>query len=253
MLEVRGLSVCYGKNKALSDVSMCFEKGKFTSVIGKNGSGKTTLLSAAASLVRYSGEILVDGTDLARFSHLQRARKISLLPQNIQKVPFDALTLVSFGRNPYRESTKEAKKKAYEAMKTVGITHLANRRADLLSGGERQLCAFAMLLCQQTDLVLLDEPTSYTDIQNEASVMTHARKLCTQQNRTVVCVVHNLANAVHYSDNIAVLDSGSLVFCGSKKECLDNGIIEKTFDVRRYTAKTSGGEERIFFGKADEC
>lgn len=241
MLEVKKLSAYYGKNRVLYDINLTFEKGKFYAVIGKNSSGKSTLVSCIASLIKYDGEIYLSGKNLSEYSLSDRAKIISVLPQQVKCVPFTVRELVSFGRTPYGDIKSVGIEKADKAIKHTGIENLCNKKVNELSGGERQLSYFAMNFCQDAEFMMLDEPTANLDLGHEAKILTVAKSRCTE-GKTVICVLHNLSEAVRYADDIIILDKGNCVFSGTKSECLEKKIIEKNFGARRFD---SNGE--IFF------
>ena len=215
--------------------------GKFYCIAGKNSSGKSTFVSCIASLLKYSGSINLDGTDVSSFTDRERAKKICHLSQNVLPVPFTVQTLCSFGRNAYGENSAVVSEKVRQALDTMKISHLADKRVDELSGGEMQLSYFAMNLCQDSDIFLLDEPTSNLDIDREAQILSRAKELC-RCGKTVICVIHNLSAALKYADDILVLDGGRSIFSGSRNDCLEKCIIEENFGVKRY--ETDG---EIFF------
>lgn len=235
MLEVKNLSACYGRHKVLDNINLRFEKGMFYAIIGKNSSGKSTLVNCLASLMKYEGEIYLSGKKLSDHSLCDRAKKISILPQQVLPVPFTVYELISFGRTPYGDIKSVGKEKVNEAIKRAGIEKLCGKKVNELSGGERQLSYFAMNLCQNADVMILDEPTSNLDIEHEAKILSLAKERC-DNGKTVVCVMHNLSQAVKYADGIVILDGGKCVFSGSKDTCLEDMMIEKNFGVRRFDA-----------------
>lgn len=240
MLEVTNLSSGYHKTEVLHDINLFFEKGKFYAVIGKNGSGKSTLVDCISSVIKYDGSISFDGENIKGMSVSERAKRISLLPQQVLSVPFTVRELCGFGRNPYGDITT-SKDIIDKALETAGIFELADKKVNEISGGERQLCYFAMNLCQDSDIMILDEPVSNLDIEHEAKILSLAKEKC-NGGKTVICVMHNLSQAVRFADGIVILDKGKCVFFGSKETCLEKEMIEKYFGVRRFD---SDGE--IFF------
>ncbi len=233
MLEINRLTVHYGKKLALNDINLSLNKGAFFALVGKNGSGKSTLLRAIGSLLTYEGNISLDGYDVRKMTYCDRARKISYLPQSVERVPFSVKELVSFGRNPYVGQKEKAVLSANAAIKQAGIEYLQNKRVDEMSGGERQLCYFAMNLCQNASLMLLDEPTANLDLCHEAKILS-AVKDETNSGKTAIVSMHNLSEAIKYADEIIILDDGVCKFFGSKSKCLEKEAIETIFGVRRF-------------------
>lgn len=233
MIEVRNLSAFYGKQEALSGINLTFEKGKFYAVVGRNSSGKSTLVHCLSSLIKYDGEILLDGKNLKDYSPYDRAQRVSILPQQVLSVPFTVSTLVGFGRNPYGDIRTSGADKVTKAVQLTGISKLCDKKVNQLSGGERQLCYFAMNLCQDSDVMILDEPTSNLDVEHEAKILSLAKDRC-KKGKTVICVIHNLSQAIKYADDFVILDNGRNVFCGTKEDCLEKKMIEKHFGVRKF-------------------
>lgn len=241
MLEIKDLYAYYENKCVLEDINLCFERGRFYAVVGRNSSGKSTLMNCIMSIKKYDGSILLDSKDTALLSPRKRAEKISLLAQKVTETSFSVRELCGFGRSFTGESREITQMKVREALEKVGIVHLSDRSVNELSGGERQLSYFAMNVCQDAEIMILDEPSSNLDVGHEAHILSCAKKLCTE-GKTVICVIHDLSNAVRYADSVVVMDGGRCVFSGSRKECLDRQIIESTFKVRRFDC---GGE--IFF------
>ncbi len=230
MLEVKNLCVSYGKEKILDNINLTFEKGLFYAVLGRNGAGKSTLARSIMSLTSYDGQILLDGRNIAEYSPCERAKRISYLPQKLSAVPFTARELIGFGRTPYGDLKGKGGERVLSAMELLDISHLEKRRVNSLSGGERQLCYFAMNLCQDTDIMLLDEPNSSCDIVNEGQMFSVTKDKCLE-GKTAICIFHNLAYALKLADRLILLDKGSCVFSGTPKECKACGVLERVFGV----------------------
>ena len=247
MLEIMNLSCFYEKEQVLKDINLTFEKGTFTAVLGLNGSGKSTLLSCISSVKEYKGNIMLDGRNLKKIPCREKAKRISYLPQFVRKVPFTVEELVSFGRNPYGDIlTDSAKEKVRNSIDELSLFHIKEKRADKISGGELRLSYFSMLLCQDSDIMLLDEAGSGLDAKREEMLYSCAVKKCKEQGKTVISVIHNLSCAAEFADKIVIVEKGKVRFFGNRDECLEACAIEKNFGVKRYTA-LSGGCERIFF------
>lgn len=240
MIEIKKLNAFYSKHKALENINLLIENGKFHVVIGRNGSGKSTLIDCISGNRKYDGSVEYDGADIEKLSVTERAKKISLLSQQLQPVPFTVYELCSFGRNPHKD-LKNSGEKVISALEKADITHLSDKRVDELSGGERQLSYFAMNICQDSDTMLLDEPAANLDMEHEEKILSLAKDAC-QNGKTVICVMHNLSTAVKYADRIIVLDRGKCIFSGTKNKCLEENIIEKNFGVKRFDV-----QNEIFF------
>lgn len=246
MLELREVSVRYGKTKILENVSLKLRPHRLTVLVGRNGSGKSTLLACVNQQIPYTGEILEGEKNLALIPPRERAKTLAVLPQTLPAPHVTAYEMASFGRNPYLDFTGRLTEKDRQtvsaALEDVGAGDLAQRYVDTLSGGERQRIQLAMILAQNTPIALLDEPTAHMDQGCEASFLELLRELKQRKKKTFLVILHDLTLAAEYADDILVLDGGKVVFSGTKEACLEGEVIEKTFGVKRYTA-----EGKMFF------
>lgn len=245
MLEFHNLSVSVGKQHILQNVSFSLPAGKLSVLVGENGSGKSTLLSCVNQQYPYSGVILLNGQDIAKQSSICRAQSIGYLPQNLPFPHIKASEMVSFGRNPYLDFTGRLtaadKQMIQSALALADAAPLAQRYADTLSGGEQQRVALAMILAQDTPVLLLDEPTSHMDKRHEAAFLELLTRLRGQ--KTILVVLHDITTAVQYADHLIVLNNGKLAFQGSREECLLQEVLETNFQLKRYTFE----DGKIFF------
>ena len=239
MLNVKDLSVAYGKKTVLPPLSFALPRGSFTALLGKNGAGKSTLLSAIASLVPYTGKILLNGDDLASLSQNERAKRVSLLPQSLKAPPITVRELVGYGRSPhlsfpYRLDGAE-RERVEAALEKADMLPLAERLLPTLSGGERARAYLAMTAAQEAPLMLLDEPTASLDLSREGALMRTLSSLA-REGKTVLASMHDPSLAVRYADRILILaEDGSLAFFGAKEECLAASAIERAFSLSRHT------------------
>ena len=245
MLEIRNVSVSLGRREILHDVSLALPTGTFTALVGRNGCGKSTLLSCAAGLRSHEGTVLLRGEDLHRMTPRERAKHLALLPQTLSAPHMTVEELTGLGRSPYvdigRRFTQEDRDAVCRAMESAGVAELCHRFLDELSGGERQRAYLAMILAQETELLMLDEPTAHMDMGGGDAFLRQLQVL-KGEGRTLLVVMHDLAEAVRYADRLAVMDEGRILFEGSVERCLAEGVLERTMGVRRYTA-----EGRSFF------
>lgn len=243
MLEFKDVSLRLGGAPILDGISFRLRSGGLTALVGRNGSGKSSLLSCLDGLP-YRGTVLLGGEDLRALPHRRRARMAAVLHQDMPAPSLTVRELAAFGRQPYLDFTgrlREGDREAVErALGAAQVHDLAERRVDTLSGGERQRACLAMVLAQETELLLLDEPGAHLDKTWEASFLELLTGL---EGRTVLLALHDLDAAVRYARDILVLEEGKLIFSGSVEECLEKEVLEKTFRLRRYTAE----EGRIFF------
>lgn len=250
MLILRNLSVRLDETQILKDVSFTLRPHRLTALVGRNGSGKSTLLACVNQQIPYTGEIFEGEKNLALLSPKERAKQVAILPQILPAPHITAREMAAFGRNPYLDFTgrlTQKDKQAVEAaLKDANGENLADRYVDTLSGGERQRIALAMILAQNTPIALLDEPTAHMDQSHEAAFLQRLAELKKTRKKTFLVVLHDLSLAAEYADDMIVLDGGKLVFSGTKEDCLNQEILEKTFSLRRYTF-AENGENRIFF------
>lgn len=245
MIEIKDLTVKYGKKTVLDRICLTLSNERFTAILGKNGSGKSTLLSCISRQIKYSGEIFLDGKNIDTIGQKEYARSVSFLPQSLTKPAVTVKELTEFGRNPYtgldgRLSTED-NSIVEEALKITGMSEFSQRLLPTLSGGERQKAYLSMIIAQQANHILLDEPTTYMDICAQEEFI-ELIALLKQQKKSPTVVMHDLALAVRYTDDIAIMDSGKIVFFGSKEDCLKKEVIESVFSVKRINA-----DNNIFF------
>ena len=255
MLEIKNLCAGYGKISVLRDVTLSCESGKITTIIGINGCGKSTLLKSAVGLSDISsGEIVLDGNSVLHMRENLRAQKISYLAQGKNVPDITVENLVLHGRFPYLSYPRRYRScdraAALEAMKKMGIETLANRHLRELSGGMRQKVYIAMALCQETEVILMDEPTSYLDIDRQFKFADIMKSLA-NDGRTVVAVLHDIILALKISDRIAVMENGSIVFTGTPKEILTKKMIPRIFHVDIIPVICEGETEYVY-RKAEE-
>ena len=236
MLELRGIAAGYGGTPVLREVSFTVPKGSLTALIGPNGCGKTTLLRAAArQLPLLAGEILLDGRPVSSYGRTEFARKAAFMPQ-VRSVPaITAGALVAHGRFPHlgfsRRLRPEDRAAVQAAMEATGVADWANRDLRALSGGERQRVYLAMALAQDTDLILLDEPTTYLDPGRQFELLDLIASL-PGRGTTVVMVLHDLSHALRYSTQLLLLEQGRLVQRGMPEELYAGGQLDRVFSIR---------------------
>lgn len=250
MIDIKNLSFSVEKKRILSDVNASFNKGKICAIIGPNGSGKTTLIRLIGRLAEPdSGNISVEGKNLSEYRRKELARKIALLPQGRPVPNISVSSLVSHGRFPYldlsRKLTADDRKITERAMEITDTLPLMHRNVSELSGGERQRVYLAMLLAQDTPCVLLDEPTTYLDISHQFAVMEILRYM-RSEGKCVAVVLHDLALALKYCDQILLMSEGKPCFFGTPQETVASGSIEQIFGISCLKVKINGETEYIF-------
>ena len=250
MLEIKNLSVTKNKKEILQNVSFSVKPHTITAIIGKNGSGKSTLISCLTGECKHKGSIFFSDDDISLLSSKQRARLVSLLPQNLPAVPITVEKLVEMGRNPYTDIGKRLSEKDTEqiekAIESTGIINIRHKKLTEISGGERQKAYIAMVLSQNTRVIALDEPTTYMDVQVEKSFMELIRELKEKHKKTLLVVMHDLSRAVEIADNILILHDGKVRSFGKTQDVLQSRAIEELFGVTKYECDFDGEKNIIF-------
>ena len=236
MIELRDVFAGYEKKEVLKGASARFEKGSMVSVIGVNGCGKSTLLKTVLGILPVSGgEILIDGKKIGGMTRKEIARNTAYLSQGKSTPDMTVGQLVLHGRFPHLNYPRRYKEQdriiALKAMESMGVAGLADSPLYSLSGGMRQNAYIAMALAQETDYILLDEPTTYLDISHQLELMRTLRRLA-GSGKGVVAVMHDLPMAMTFSDRILLLNEGKIVCSDVPERVCETGIIEKIFGVR---------------------
>ncbi|MCR2821602.1 iron ABC transporter ATP-binding protein [Lederbergia panacisoli] len=235
MIQVRGLSKLYGKKHVVEDVTVDIQRGQITSFIGPNGAGKSTLLSMVSRLLDAdTGEVLVDKTNARGMKSNEFSKKVSILKQsNYMNVRLTIRELVSFGRFPYSKGrlTAEDKRKVDEALEYMALTDMEDAFVEELSGGQRQRAFIAMVIAQDTDYILLDEPLNNLDMKHSVQIMKILRRLVDELGKTVVIVLHDINFASVYSDRIVALKNGRVVKDGPTDEIIQSDSLREIYDM----------------------
>ena len=245
MIELTNLRAGYPGRVVLEDVTLSFPPGQVLALVGPNGSGKSTLLRTALGLIpRLGGDIRVDGDRLEDLTPRQLARRAAYLAQSRPVPNITAGRMVLHGRFPYlsypRRYRPEDHAIAQRALERTDALDLAQRSMPQLSGGQRQKVYLAMALAQDTETVLLDEPTTYLDVSHQQEVMATARLLASE-GKAVVAVLHDLCLAMRFAHRLAVLDGGRLQAAGTPEELCQSGILDRVFSVALRRVETEEG------------
>ncbi|QRY64393.1 ABC transporter ATP-binding protein [Gordonia sp. PDNC005] len=237
ILSAHGLSVGYNGDIVVADLDVDIAAGEVTTIIGPNGCGKSTLLRTLSKLLTpTAGQVRLDGVDLASLRPRDIARRLAMLPQNpIAPSGLSVLDLVSRGRSPYqswyRQWSSDDEEAVSRAMRLTSILELADRPVEDLSGGQRQRAWIAMTLAQDTDLVLLDEPTTYLDLAHAVDVLDLVDELRHDHGKTVVMVLHDLNLAARSSDHLIVMRDGVVLTRGTPAEVLTVDVLDDAFGL----------------------
>jgi iron complex transport system ATP-binding protein len=236
-LEARGITYGYHGRPVGTGLDLRIPDRSFTVVVGPNACGKSTLLRALSRLLRpTAGQVLLDGRDIATYPSKQVARRLGLLPQT--SLAPDGITvtdLVARGRFPYqsaiRQWSREDEQAVRDALAATRTTDLGGRLVDELSGGQRQRVWVAMVLAQQTPLLLLDEPTTFLDIAHQIELLELFGELNADHGHTIVAVLHDLNHAARYASHLVAMRDGGVVAQGSPNHILTEDLVREVFDL----------------------
>ncbi|CAG9607787.1 iron ABC transporter ATP-binding protein [Pseudoneobacillus rhizosphaerae] len=235
MIKVKALSKFYGKKSVVEDVTVDILPEKITSFIGPNGAGKSTLLSMVSRLLDAdTGEVLIDQTDVKKMKSNEFAKRVSILKQsNYMNVRLTIRELVSFGRFPYSKGrlTDEDEKIVNQSLEYMVLTDMQDRYLDELSGGQRQRAFIAMVIAQDTEYILLDEPLNNLDMKHSVQIMKILRRLVDELGKTVIIVLHDINFASVYSDQIVAMKDGKVVKNGPTKEIIQSDALKEIYDM----------------------
>ncbi|MBU9821224.1 Fe(3+) dicitrate ABC transporter ATP-binding protein FecE [Rahnella sp. BCC 1045] len=235
-LSAENLYAGYGNKSILNGLSVALPAGKITALIGPNGCGKSTLLKCFSRLLTpESGTLRLQGDDISRLHGRALARKLALLPQqHVAPEGIRVRELVGYGRSPWLNLWgrlgEQDHARVSRAMQETNIGDLAEKLVSELSGGQRQRVFLAMVLAQDTPLVLLDEPTTYLDISHQVELMNLLRRQ-NQQGKTVVAVLHDLNQASRYCDYLVMMAAGKIVAQGSPEAVMTPALLAQVFDI----------------------
>ncbi|WP_066175218.1 ABC transporter ATP-binding protein [Bacillus marinisedimentorum] len=236
-LETKQLTLSYGEANIIDALDLKIPKGEITVLIGSNGCGKSTLLRSLARLMKpKSGSVLLDGHAIASVSTKEIAKKLAILPQGPQAPEgLTVLQLVKQGRYPYQtwysQWSHEDEKIVQEALEATGMAELAERPVDSLSGGQRQRAWIAMTLAQETDTILLDEPTTYLDMTHQIEILDLLFELNERENRTIIMVLHDLNLACRYAHNLVALADRNVYRQGPPEEVMTSEMVRHVFNM----------------------
>lgn len=235
MIQVRELTKLYGKKQVVENVSVDIQQGQITSFIGPNGAGKSTLLSMVSRLLDAdTGEVVIDKTNTKKMKSNEFSKRVSILKQsNYMNVRLTIRELVSFGRFPYSKGRLNAEDEQMvdQAIDYMDLIDMQDSYLDELSGGQRQRAFIAMVIAQDTDYVLLDEPLNNLDMKHSVQIMKILRRLVDELGKTVVIVLHDINFASVYSDRIVALKEGRVVKDGPTEEIIQSAALKEIYDM----------------------
>ena len=251
MIVTSEVTKAYGPTAVVDGVSLTLPSGGITSIIGPNGAGKSTFLSMVSRLMAMDkGTVAVDGLDVTNTPSDVLARRLSILRQeNHMTARLTVRDLVSFGRYPYSKGrlTPEDKRHIEEAITYLNLTDLSERFLDELSGGQRQRAFVAMVLCQDTDYVLLDEPLNNLDMKHAMGMMKLLRKAANELGKTVVLVLHDINFASWYSDYIVAMKEGRVVNQGPAELMINPAVLSDIYDMDIKVHEIGGQRISLYY------
>ena len=252
MMEVRQLTFFFrGQSEpVLKNISFEIPEGKITSIIGPNGSGKSTLFRCLNGQYKpQKGEILLKGIPISRYSGKKRARHLAMVYQKHPQLSgITVRELVTTGRTPYgKENPRKNEEVVDEVLKQVDLIHLKDRYMNQLSGGQQQRVWLAQALAQEPELLLLDEPTTYLDIEYQLEMLKLLKKLNEEKGLTICLILHDLTQVLEISDQVIALKDGEMVAKGTAHEVLTKENIEELFRVKSEIFSTTNGQKFIHY------
>lgn len=251
MIQIDGVSKSYGAQRVVDNVTASIPAGGITSIIGPNGAGKSTLLSLMSRLLPLdAGAVSVNGLDISATPSRELARTLAILRQENQlSVRLSVRDLVGFGRFPHNGGRPTAADKAHieQAMDYLDLGSLADRFVDELSGGQRQRAFIAMVLAQDTEYLLLDEPLNNLDMKHSVQMMRTLRRLADDFGKTVVLVIHDINFASCYSDNILAMRDGQLISQGTPAQLMHSEVLRDVYDIHIRIEEIDGNRIGVYF------
>ncbi|NEQ27148.1 MAG: ABC transporter ATP-binding protein [Microcoleus sp. SIO2G3] len=236
-LTARKLSLGYSQTAIIQNLSLAIPAGKITALVGPNGCGKSTLLRGLARLLKPKhGQVCLDGADIFKLSTRSVAKRLAMLPQNpIAPEGLTVRDLVAQGRYPYQTWWQQwsdlDEKRVAEAIAKTDLSAYADHPVDQLSGGQRQRAWIAMTLAQDTEILLLDEPTTFLDLAHQMEVLELLHDLNRQEGRTIVMVLHDLNQACRYADYVVAMRRGEIYAQGKPTEVITPQVVRDVFEV----------------------
>ncbi|WP_145652342.1 iron ABC transporter ATP-binding protein [Bacillus paralicheniformis] len=235
MIEVRDIMKQFGEQTVVHPTTLTIQKEMITSFIGPNGAGKSTLLSIISRLIGMdAGKVLIDGKEISAYKSNDLAKKISILKQSNQiNIRLTVRELVSFGRFPYSQGRLSKEDWAYvdEAIDYMKLREIEHKHLDQLSGGQCQRAFIAMVIAQDTDYILLDEPLNNLDMKHSVEIMKLLKDLVENRGKTIVIVIHDINFASVYSDRIAALKNGRIVKEGPAEDIIQTPVLKDIYDM----------------------
>ncbi|QNK89890.1 ABC transporter ATP-binding protein [Sporosarcina sp. resist] len=237
-IQLQDIGISFGSKDVVTAFTATIKEGKITVLLGPNGCGKSTLLKAISNIVTpQTGKVLLGDTLISSLSAKNLAKKMALLPQVYDaSIRITVEELVEQGRYPHMGAIGMLRKQDHiaigKAMEMTSVNHLKNKLLDNLSGGERQRAWLALALAQDTPIILLDEPTTFLDIQHQLAMLELIKEINQKEQKTILLVLHDLNQALQYADEILLMKNGSLYIDGKPKKVLNAETIKDVYNVK---------------------
>ncbi|MDK4352202.1 ATP-binding cassette domain-containing protein [Enterococcus thailandicus] len=251
MIDLAGVNKAYQGKSVVDNINLTIQEQQLTAFIGPNGAGKSTLLSLVSRLVpKDTGEIYLDHNEVRTWKSNELAKKLAILRQsNELNLQITVRELVEFGRFPYTKGrlTQEDHQLVEEALKHLGLTKLTDQFVHTLSGGQLQRVYIAMVLAQDTDYILLDEPLNNLDMNFAVQIMQILKKLVTELGKTVVIVLHDINFAASYADEIVAMKEGQLFTQGKTNEIIQKAVLDELYEMDIRICEIEGRRFCLYF------
>lgn len=259
MIEVEHIKVGYNDTIIIDDLSVSLPRGKITTIIGPNGCGKSTLLKSIARILKVTeGAVFIDGKAIAETKSRDLAKKMAILPQTAEApAGLTVRELITYGRFPHQSRFGKLKQEDTEAidwaLAATNLTAFSDRPIEALSGGQRQRVWIAMALAQDTEIVILDEPTTYLDMSHQLDVLQLLARLNEEQHKTIVMVLHDLNHASRFSHYLIAMRDGKLVTQGAPAQVMTTPILQEVFQIQAMLTACPFSQNPIClsYGKAE--
>lgn len=250
-MDIQDVSKSYNQKKVIEEMNLSLKKGAVTAFIGPNGAGKSTLLAMMSRLLdKDAGDIYIENSEIKSWKQHDLAKKISMLKQShTSSMKLTVRELVSFGRFPYSKGrlTQIDQEKIQESLVYLELEELADEWIDTLSGGQLQRAYIAMVLAQDTDYILLDEPLNNLDMNHGVQMMKTFRKLADELGKTVVIVLHDINFAASYADEIVAMKDGRLFAKGPTKDMIQKKMLDKLYEMDIRVVDIEGKQFCLYF------
>ncbi|GAA0360997.1 ATP-binding cassette domain-containing protein [Alkalibacterium iburiense] len=251
MMNIENVTKQYGEHVVVNNVTLPIEKGKMTTCIGPNGAGKSTLLEMVSRLIpQDTGHIYIDGGEVKSWKKGDLAKRLSVLKQtNHMNIRLTVRELVSFGRFPYTKGrlNDHCHSVINESLSYLGLSDIQNRYIDTLSGGQLQRTLIAMVLCQDTDYILLDEPLNNLDMNFGVQMMKTLRRLVDELGKAVITIVHDINFAAAYSDNIIAMKDGKIFATGTVDEVVSKEVLDELYEMDVQIMENDGIKYCLYY------